>query len=65
MMSLAPTREDSRIYEEDLGVIIYSAGYGDCQKDPFNVLTANVLLLSSLLQAKFDKLVYISSTEFI
>ncbi|WP_318464703.1 NAD-dependent epimerase/dehydratase family protein [Photobacterium leiognathi] len=59
-----PTREDSRIYEEDLGVIIYSAGYGDCQKDPFNVLTANVLLLSSLLQkAKFDKLVYISSTR--
>ncbi|MGR5283225.1 SDR family oxidoreductase [Photobacterium damselae] len=59
-----PEREDPRIYEDDLGVVIYSAGYGDCQKDPFNVLNANVTLLSTLLEkATFDKLVYISSTR--
>ncbi|AAW84664.1 dTDP-glucose-4,6-dehydratase [Aliivibrio fischeri ES114] len=59
-----PEREDLSIYEDDLGTVIYSAGYGDCQRDQFNVLTANVILLSSLLQkAKFDKLVYISSTR--
>lgn len=59
-----PERDDISIYEIDLGTVIYCAGYGDCQKDPFNVLTANVILLSTLLQkAKFDKLVYISSTR--
>ncbi|MGR5333197.1 SDR family oxidoreductase [Photobacterium damselae] len=59
-----PEREDPRIYEENLGIVIYSAGYGDCQKDPYNVLNANVTLLSILLEkATFDKLVYISSTR--
>lgn len=59
-----PEREDPRIYEDDLGIVIYSAGYGDCQKDPFNVLNANVTLLSILLvKATFEKLVYISSTR--
>ena len=59
-----PERDDISIYEIDLGTVIYCAGYGDCQKDPFNVLIANVILLSTLLQkAKFDKLVYISSTR--
>ncbi|HIF9315352.1 TPA: NAD-dependent epimerase/dehydratase family protein [Photobacterium damselae] len=59
-----PEREDPRIYEDDLGIVIYSAGYGDCQKDPLNVLNANVTLLSILLEkATFDKLVYISSTR--
>ncbi|MCG7489690.1 NAD(P)-dependent oxidoreductase [Vibrio sp. Of14-4] len=59
-----PEREDLSIFEENLGTIIYSAGYGDCQKDPFNVLHANITLLSSLLEkARFNKLVYISSTR--
>ena len=59
-----PERNDNSIYEIDLGTVIYCAGYGDCQKDPFNVLHANVTLLSSLLEkAVFDKLVYISSTR--
>ncbi|HIF9244536.1 TPA: NAD-dependent epimerase/dehydratase family protein [Photobacterium damselae] len=59
-----PERGDENIYTSNLGIVIYSAGYGDCQKDPFNVFTANVALLSSLLQkAKFNKLVYISSTR--
>ncbi|PSU68066.1 dTDP-glucose 4,6-dehydratase [Photobacterium phosphoreum] len=59
-----PEKDDISIYDIDLGTVIYCAGYGDCQKDPFNVLTANVILLSTLLQkAKFNKLVYISSTR--
>ena len=59
-----PERDDTSIYEIDLGTVIYCAGYGDCQKDPFNVLHANVTLLSSLLEkAVFDKLVYMSSTR--
>ncbi|SBS61196.1 NAD-dependent epimerase/dehydratase family protein [Vibrio atlanticus] len=59
-----PERGNTSIYDVDLGTVIYCAGYGDCEKDPFNVLTANLVLLSSLLQnAKFDNLVYISSTR--
>ncbi|WP_318487085.1 SDR family oxidoreductase [Photobacterium leiognathi] len=59
-----PERSDEEIYTKNLGTIIYSAGYGDCQKDPHNVLHANVILLSELLErAIFDKLVYISSTR--
>ncbi|NVP03320.1 SDR family oxidoreductase [Photobacterium damselae subsp. damselae] len=59
-----PERNDENIYTSNLGIVIYSAGYGDCQKDPFNVFSANVALLSSLLQkAKFNKFVYISSTR--
>lgn len=59
-----PQRDDEKIYNSNLGIVIYSAGYGDCQKDPFSVLTANVILLSEILQkAKFEKLVYISSTR--
>ncbi len=59
-----PERNDEYIYTSNLGTVIYSAGYGDCQKDPFNVFTANVALLSSLLQkAQFNKFIYISSTR--
>lgn len=59
-----PERDDPDIYKRDLGIIIYSAGYGDCNKDPFNVLSANVTLLANILKnARFDKLVYISSTR--
>lgn len=59
-----PERGDTSIYEHELGTVIYSAGYGDCNKDPYNVLTANVVLLSSLLEkAKFSQLVYVSSTR--
>ncbi len=59
-----PKREDPDIYEKGLGTIIYCAGYGDCEKDPFNVLNANVVLLSNILQrANFEKLIYVSSTR--
>lgn len=59
-----PERNDSSIYEQDLGIIIYAAGYGDCLGDPHNVLEANTILLNMLLRdASFEKIIYISSTR--
>ncbi|ELB2076206.1 NAD(P)-dependent oxidoreductase [Vibrio parahaemolyticus] len=59
-----PKREEPDIYDKELGTIIYCAGYGDCEKDPYNVINANVFLLSNILQrSHFDKLVYVSSTR--
>ncbi|KTF19191.1 NAD-dependent epimerase/dehydratase family protein [Pseudoalteromonas sp. 10-33] len=58
-----PIRNDERIFKEDLGFVIYCAGYGDCSK-PFDVLEANVSLLSRILKnSKFESLVYVSSTR--
>ncbi|WP_345859452.1 SDR family oxidoreductase [Shewanella algae] len=59
-----PERDDETIYHQDLGIVIYCAGHGDCKNAPFAVLDANVNLLSSLLQkASFERLLYISSTR--
>ncbi|QUM83585.1 NAD(P)-dependent oxidoreductase [Moritella sp. 28] len=59
-----PERGDESIFEKNLGIVIYCAGYGDCQKNPFNVLNANTLLLSELLRkSTFKKMVYISSSR--
>lgn len=59
-----PERNDQSIYNKDLGIIIYAAGYGNCKTDPYNVLEANTILLNSLLKkASFEKIVYISSTR--
>ncbi|CAH7044342.1 dTDP-glucose 4,6-dehydratase [Vibrio chagasii] len=59
-----PARDERKIYERDLGTVIYCSGAGDCKDAPFSVLDANVTLLSKLLKsARFDKLVYISSTR--
>jgi len=59
-----PERGDESIFDKNLGTVIYCAGYGDCQKDPFNVLNANTLLLSELLRkSTFEKMVYISSSR--
>jgi nucleoside-diphosphate-sugar epimerase len=59
-----PEKEDKAVFERDLGIVIYCAGHGDCKNNPFKVLNANILLLSSLLEkAEFSKLIYISSTR--
>ena len=59
-----PERGDESIYYKDLGTIIYCAGHGDCKNAPFAVFEANVALLSSLLQrARFERLLYMSSTR--
>ncbi|WP_445776041.1 NAD-dependent epimerase/dehydratase family protein [Shewanella sp.] len=63
-IAYVPARNDDSILERDLGIVIYAAGNGDCKNTPFSVLEANVSLLAQLLQyAKFDRLLYVSSTR--
>lgn len=48
----------------DLGVVIYCAGYGDCKKDPSNVIDANVNLLKEIVyNYNYKRLIYISSAR--
>lgn len=57
-------RELSKVPVKSLGIIIYCAGYGNCQQDPINVVDANVVYLSNILKNYFyDKIFYISSTR--
>jgi len=59
-----PSRHDSDIYKNELGTVIYAAGYGDCEKNPSNVIEANLTFLGKIIEASnFDKLVYFSSTR--
>ncbi|USD29088.1 NAD(P)-dependent oxidoreductase [Pseudoalteromonas sp. SCSIO 43201] len=59
-----PPRDDETIYSKNLGRVVYCAGYGDCEKSPFDVLEANCILLSKILEkANFERLIYISSTR--
>ena len=59
-----PEKNDSRLYTDDLGIIIYCAGHGDCKNNPLKVFNSNSVLLVNILKSStFDKLVYISSTR--
>lgn len=59
-----PARGDAMLFEHELGTVIYAAGNGNCANEPFTVLESNTTLLSEILQkAKFDKLIYLSSTR--
>lgn len=59
-----PERGAKEIFQDELGTVIYCAGNGDCSSSYFSVLDSNTVLLSNLLQeARFDKLIYISSTR--
>lgn len=59
-----PERSDLTIYTDDLGIVIYCAGNGDCKNTPYSVIEANISLLSNILQrAKFSRLIYLSSTR--
>ncbi|EPN6882160.1 MULTISPECIES: NAD-dependent epimerase/dehydratase family protein [unclassified Providencia] len=59
-----PERNDSNIYNKDLGIVIYAAGHGDCINNSENVLDANTTLLNNILQhSNFTKIIYISSTR--
>ncbi|MBV7598797.1 SDR family oxidoreductase [Aeromonas encheleia] len=59
-----PPRDDENIFETDLGIVIYSAGQGDCKNSPLGVFDANCRLLADLLErGKFERLVYVSSTR--
>lgn len=59
-----PDREAEWVYNDKLGIVIYAAGFGDCDNDPFNVIEANLNLLGKILDnSDFEKLVYLSSTR--
>lgn len=59
-----PPRNDESVFETDLGIVIYSAGLGDCKNDPLGVFDANCRLLADLLaRGKFERLLYVSSTR--
>ncbi|MGF1788258.1 SDR family oxidoreductase [Photobacterium swingsii] len=60
----APKRDCLDIFDKELGVVFYCAGFGECNKEPFNVLEANTVLLSDILKkSNFKRLIYISSTR--
>lgn len=59
-----PEKNDSRLYTDNLGVVIYCAGHGDCKNNPQKVFQSNSALLAKMLdKSKFDRLVYLSSTR--
>lgn len=61
----APERGDSELLERPLGHVIYCVGLtGNFRSRPFDTVQAHVGLLAELLQhAKFDSLLYLSSTR--
>ena len=62
---VCPVRDDPALWDRDLGRIIYCAGLtGDYRTRPFATIEAHVALLSRLVeQARFERIVYLSSTR--
>lgn len=60
-----PVRDDPALWDHDLGRIFYCAGLtGDYRSRPFDTVEAHVSLLARLLErARFDRIVYLSSTR--
>ena len=60
-----PERNDQRLYDKDLGHVIYCAGkVANYMQDPFDTVQAHVVVLANILKRKnFDRLVYLSSTR--
>ncbi len=60
-----PVRDDPGLWDRDLGRIFYCAGLtGDYRTRPFATVEAHVALLARLLErARFDRIVYLSSTR--
>lgn len=61
----APARDEAALFEQPLGHVVYCAGLtADFQARPFDTIEAHVGLLARLLQrARFESLVYLSSTR--
>lgn len=61
----APKKGDPEIFEKNLGKVFYCVGMtSDFIKNPVLTIDAHVLFLSKLVdRAKFDRLVYLSSTR--
>lgn len=59
-----PEKNAPEIFTQDLGIVIYCAGNGDCANNPMKVLDSNVTLLANILEkSNFDRLIYLSSTR--
>lgn len=61
----APARGDDGLFERDLGCVFYCAGLtGDFDVRPFDTVEAHVTLLARVLsRARFERLIYLSSTR--
>ncbi|WP_300578075.1 NAD(P)-dependent oxidoreductase [Phenylobacterium sp.] len=61
----APARGESDLFERDLGQVFYCAGLtGDFAVRPFDTVEAHVTLLAQVLaKARFQRLIYLSSTR--
>lgn len=60
-----PARGDTSVYERDLGLVFYCIGMtADFRTRPLETVDAHIGVLRGLLgQARFDKLIYMSSTR--
>ncbi|MGF1691111.1 SDR family oxidoreductase [Photobacterium kagoshimensis] len=60
-----PSREDSDFNSnEDLGVVVYCSGNGNCGSEPLSVLNANVNRLTDVLCLdNYKRIIYLSSTR--
>jgi len=61
----APARGDEGLFDQDLGTVVYCAGLtGDFHVRPFETVDAHVgLLVQVLAKARFERLIYLSSTR--
>ncbi|MDP3488689.1 MAG: NAD-dependent epimerase/dehydratase family protein [Phenylobacterium sp.] len=61
----APARGEGGLFERDLGRVFYCAGLtGDFAVRPFDTVEAHVTLLAQVLaKARFERLIYLSSTR--
>ena len=61
----APARGDEGLFDQDLGSVFYCAGLtGDFHVRPFETVEAHVgLLVQVLAKARFERLIYLSSTR--
>ena len=59
-----PSKEASELYSKKHDVIIVCAGFGDCAKDPFKVVDANLNLIQRLIdKCDFRRMIVLSSTR--
>lgn len=59
-----PEKNDEELFDKNLGIVIYCAGYGDCTSNPFKVVESNINSLVNIVErGDFKKLIYLSSTR--
>lgn len=59
-----PEKGSDKVFNSPLGIVIYAAGYGDCENDPLKVYHSNLSYLVEVIEkASFERFIYISSTR--